>query len=416
MRETTNLEYKREVSKTYLKTVSAFANYGTGEVLFGVADDGAVLGIADPAAACLRIENEINDSLNPVPLFSLNVDGDTRVITLTVQEGPEKPYLYKGKAYRRADSSTVEVGPLELRRLVLLGTNTTFDAVMSNDQDLSFKILERELQRKIGLDALDKNALISLELANSSGLFNNAAALLADENHFPGIDIARFGPSINIILSRRTIEKSSLLTQMSEAMAAFDEYYSYEVIEGAKRISKCLIPREAFREAVANALVHRRWDVPASIKISMFENRIEVSSPGSLPEDLSEEAYRAGGPSIARNPVLANVFYRLGYIERFGTGIPRILEAYATMIASPTFAITPSSITVTLPIDEENIFSDNERLMLNALTKGTSFSRAEISEATGMSKDKAIRVLNDLLEKNAIFKTGSGRSVRYARR
>ena len=92
-------------------------------------------------------------------------------------------------------------------------------------------------------------------------------------------------------------------------------------------VSLELVPREAFREAIANALVHRCWDVNASINVRMFPDRIEVTSPGGLPDGITEEMYLAGGPSVARNPILANVFFRLGHIERFRTGIPRIIEA-----------------------------------------------------------------------------------------
>lgn len=98
MRETSNLECKRQLSKTYLKTVSAFANYGTGKIVFGVDDDGISVGLDDPDDACLRIENAINDSLNPVPHFTLEITEDDAVI-LTVCEGSAKPYLCHGKAY-----------------------------------------------------------------------------------------------------------------------------------------------------------------------------------------------------------------------------------------------------------------------------------------------------------------------------
>ena len=415
MRETATLEFKQQLSKSYLKTVSAYANYGTGKIIFGIADDGTPVGLADPQDTCLRIEHAINDSIDPVPRFELAIEGDTRTVTLTVHEGPDKPYLSSGRAYRRTDTSTVEVSLLEYGRLVLTGEHVSFDALVAKEQDLAFGHLEKELASKLGLKPLDQNSLISLELMTPSGEYCNAAALLADSNHFPGIDIARFGESINIINARHTFEHMSVLEQMQRTLEVFDTYYAYEEIVGFERIAKTLVPREAFREAIANALVHRCWDVRANIKVGMFADRIEITSPGGLPAGITEELYLAGGPSVARNPILANVFFRLGHIERFGTGIPRILDEYAHETVSPSFALRDSSITVMLPVTVlENVTLDEEAI-LAVLAKGSALTRSQISEKTQLSKSKAIRTLNALVEKGLVTKVGEGRSVRYER-
>lgn len=415
MRETATLEFKQQLSKSYLKTVSAYANYGTGKIIFGIADDGTPVGLADPQDTCLRIEHAINDSIDPVPRFELAIEGDTRTVTLTVHEGPDKPYLSSGRAYRRTDTSTVEVSRLEYGRLVLTGEHVSFDVLVAKEQDLAFGHLEKELASKLGLKPLDQNSLISLELMTPSGEYCNAAALLADSNHFPGIDIARFGESINIINARHTFEHMSVLEQMQRTLEVFDTYYAYEEIVGFERIAKTLVPREAFREAIANALVHRCWDVRANIKVGMFADRIEITSPGGLPAGITEELYLAGGPSVARNPILANVFFRLGHIERFGTGIPRILDEYAHETVSPSFALRDSSITVMLPVTVlENVTLDEEAI-LAVLAKGSALTRSQISEKTQLSKSKAIRTLNALVEKGLVTKVGEGRSVRYER-
>lgn len=415
MRETATLEFKQQLSKSYLKTVSAYANYGTGKIIFGIADDGTPVGLADPQDTCLRIEHAINDSIDPVPRFELAIEGDTRTVTLTVHEGPDKPYLSSGRAYRRTATSTVEVSRLEYGRLVLTGEHVSFDALVAKEQDLAFGHLEKELASKLGLKPLDQNSLISLELMTPSGEYCNAAALLADSNHFPGIDIARFGESINIINARHTFEHMSVLEQMQRTLEVFDTYYAYEEIVGFERIAKTLVPREAFREAIANALVHRCWDVRANIKVGMFADRIEITSPGGLPAGITEELYLAGGPSVARNPILANVFFRLGHIERFGTGIPRILDEYAHETVSPSFALRDSSITVMLPVTVlENVTLDEEAI-LAVLAKGSALTRSQISEKTQLSKSKAIRTLNALVEKGLVTKVGEGRSVRYER-
>ena len=129
MRESRTLEYKENLSSnTFLKTISAYANYGEGKIIFGINDQGNVIGITDPVNGCLNLENKINDSLSPVPEFRLEIQENT--IVLTVYEGRYKPYLYKGKAYKRNDSSTVEVDRLEYNRLILEGCNQTFEEIL----------------------------------------------------------------------------------------------------------------------------------------------------------------------------------------------------------------------------------------------------------------------------------------------
>ena len=117
-RESRTLEYKESVSKSFLKTVSAFANYGTGKIIFGISDSLETKEINNPIQTCLDIENAINDSVKPIPPFFLEINKD-KTITLTVKEGLDKPYLYNNKAYRRSDSATVELDRTALKRLIL---------------------------------------------------------------------------------------------------------------------------------------------------------------------------------------------------------------------------------------------------------------------------------------------------------
>lgn len=109
MRESKNLEFKETIeSNTYLKTISAFANYGGGMIIFGVNDNGKVKCVTDPINACRNLENKINDNLKPIPSYTLEIQKDSTII-LNVYEGLFKPYYFKNKAYKRNDSSTLEV-------------------------------------------------------------------------------------------------------------------------------------------------------------------------------------------------------------------------------------------------------------------------------------------------------------------
>lgn len=97
VRESPTVEYKESVTPTFLKTVSAYANYGTGKIEFGVDDGGVAVGLSDPVAECLRIENMINDSLDPAPRYTLELDENRGTVTLTVYEGQDKPYRSRGR-------------------------------------------------------------------------------------------------------------------------------------------------------------------------------------------------------------------------------------------------------------------------------------------------------------------------------
>ena len=163
-RETSKLEYKSEVNKGFLKTVSAFANFGGGRIIFGVDDDGRVLGLRDARQACLDIENRINDAISPRPQFLLEIGESGKTVELTVEEGLDKPYLSGGKAYRRSDSATVEVDSVELKRLVLEGQNLSFDALPCTEKALEFSILEEKLTQALGVHALTDDVMRTLGL------------------------------------------------------------------------------------------------------------------------------------------------------------------------------------------------------------------------------------------------------------
>ena len=340
MRESRNLEFKQNITNTFLKTVSAFANYDGGTILFGVDDTGKTIGLDNPVQSCLDIETKINDSIKPVPEYRLDINKKTSVIKLIVGEGLHKPYLYKSKAYRRSDSATIEVDNLELKRLILEGMDSSFEELPAKNQNLEFNVLKEKLQQHLQIQSVTDDILKSLELYKAEIGINKAGELIADNNSFPGIDIVKFGKSINIILDRVTYEKKSILQQYDEALYFYRKNYQYEEIKGALRTTVTQIPEEAYREAVANALVHRTWDINAHINIAMFPDRIEITSPGGLPKGITVDAYTKGGISILRNRIIGNLFFRLQMIERFGTGIRRINDAYGASDKKPKFEIS----------------------------------------------------------------------------
>lgn len=418
-KESYNLEFKEEVSRTFLKTVSAYANYNDGKIIFGIDDNGNLLGIESSKEESLRIENMINDSLVPVPNFEIKVKevGSKTIILLEVKKGKDTPYYYKGKAYKRADTSTVDVDRFELRRLAMEGINMDYEDRKASSQDLSFNILESKLKEEAGIEKINLDILKTLNLYNKEGYYNIAGELLADRNDiaFSGIDIVKFGKDINKIQYRKTISNKSLLTQFDRAIEIFEQYYLFEEIDGYNRIKKELIPKEAFRESLANAIVHRVWDTNSYIQIAMYEDRIELNSPGGLPAGISKEEYLYGNISVLRNPIIAGVFNRLNIIEKFGTGIARINEEYTHSISKPDFNVSENRIRIVLPITEIDKLdlSKDELFIYGLLKEELELSRREIDLKTGFEKSKTLRILNSLVDKNIVIKIGSGAAVTY---
>lgn len=414
MRETRNLEFKETITSTFLKTVSAFSNYDGGIILFGVDDDGNIKGLSDIIKACLDIENKINDTISSQPDYVLEPNEVNKTIKLIVKSGLQKPYLYKSKAYKRNDSATIEVDTLEFSRLVLEGKNISFEELPYKDQNLTFHFLEEQLEKSIQINSFNLDTLKTLNLYDNNNGYNNAAGLLADTNDFPGVDIIKFGENISVIQKRITFDHMSILEVYKKSLEVFRDYYRYEVIEGFERKNVEKIPEAAFREAIANGLIHRMWDVNSHIRISMFDNYIDIVSPGGLPSGISEEEYLNGKTSVLRNRNLANVFYRLGFVEIFGTGITRIKQLYESSFVKPRFEVSENTIKIELPVFEDiSDLTDDEHLVLKALSKTVLKSISEIVPSTPFGKSKVSSLLKILEKKGVVLIQGKGRSTKY---
>lgn len=414
MEETRTLEFKEIVSKSFLKTVSAFSNYDGGEIIFGIDDDGNIKGLLNLKNVCLDIENRINDNIVPQPNYRLKSNEVDKTISLIVEEGNQKPYLYNSKAYKRNDTSTIEVNSFELTRLVLEGRKMNYEDLPSINQNLHFTYLEKKLKEHIKIETFSMDTLKTLNLYNGENGYNNAANVLSDDNGFPGIDIAKFGNSINIIKKRLDLENMSILEMYDTAIQTYRDFYQYEEIEGSYRKKVELIPEEAFRESVANALIYRAWDLNAKIRVSMYEDRIEVTSPGGLTNGITKDEYITGMISLLRNPIISNVFYRLGIVEVFGTGILRILHAYETSIKKPVFHVTKNTIQIILPIYNANYtMQADEETLYNLLSKKGDMSISEILPEVSFGRSK-VRQLLKSMEKEGIVKIyGRGKGTKY---
>ena len=252
----------------------------------------------------------------------------------------------------------------------------------------------------------------TLNLYDDVNGFNNAAGLLADKNHFPGIDTIKFGENISIIQKRSTFENISVLEVYDKAIDVFRDYYQYEVIQGADRQKIEKIPEAAFREAIANALIHRVWDVDSQIRVSMFDDRLEIVSLGGLPSGITEEGYLSGKLSVLRNRNLANVFYRLG--EIFGIGITRIKQLYPEGLIKPDFEISENAIKIVLPIFEKSAdLTEDEIVIYKLLSKTMLKPISEIAPYAPFGKSKTAKLLKEMCQKGVITVEGNGKGTKY---
>jgi len=419
-KESSKVELKRELTDSFLKTVSAFANYGGGKIVFGVSEDGSIVGIADPEKTRLQLENKINDSISPRPDFVLNTVSfeEKQIVELAVSKGKNAPYLYNSRAYKRSDTSSTPLDSNELRRLSLDSTSMTFDQLPSHEENLSFKVLERWLKQEVGLKKLGDDSLRTLGLMKGDQ-YLRSAELLADtnQNAQSATIIVRFGKTISEFMDRSNLTYQSLLSQYQGALEMFDKWYQpYEAVDGFMRVPRIQIPRDAYREAVANALIHRRYDQGGAVQVAMYEDRVEVTSPGGLPEGVSETAYLYSQISIPRNLIIAEVFHRLHLIEKFGTGIDRIRKEYEPYASKPHFEVSDVLIRIVLPVIDYKKQPEDISLreqVLQIIGNTPQINRVELEEITGYKKSQLQEVLGRLVMEGKIERLGRGKYITY---
>lgn len=416
--ESKTTELKEKFTKTLLKTVSAFSNYHEGAIYIGVCDNGDIVGYPSVSDEKRDIENIINTMITPKPFFDLNIlDIESKkILEIVVYKGDNGPYYYQNTAYMRNDTSTVPVDGSNLTRLILKSKNLTYDQILSDKMELNFDYLEAKLKEILNLNDVNIAILTTLGLYNEDS-FNNAALLLADNGKIDQsfIDIARFKLDTNTFLDRKRLENHSLLQYFDQIISEFEvRYPSYQVIEGKYRTTKELIPFIAFREAITNAMIHRDYLLNAGVQVAMFENRIEIISPGGLLEGMDEEQFFRGLSSLSRNPIIANVFFRLKLIEQFGTGVNRIIDSYKQYKIHPYFDIRNSQIRIILPVTNFDYTKlEKKEAIISYLNAFPKSSRQSIEKATGIEKSSLIRRLNELNQINVINKSGSGPSTVY---
>ncbi len=422
-------EYKRTYTEDVRKAVIAFANTNGGEIWIGVDDDGAVIGVPDPGSILLQVTNAIRDSIRPdLTMHTLceakQQDGKA-IVVIQVQRGTARPYYLAGKGLRpegvyvRQGASSVPATESAILTMIRDTGGDRFETTRSLLQDLSFDSMKKAFQEE-GL-RFGREPQRSLGLISQDGSFSNLGLLLSDQCTHT-IKAAVFEGNSKVVFRSRMEFSGSLLKQMEDAYLYLDQFnHTKADISGLRRRDMRDYPPEAIREALLNAIVHRDYAFSGSSLISVFDDRIELVSLGGLPKGISFGDLMLG-ISVLRNSRLADIFYRLNLIEAYGTGLPKIMALYKDHVVQPKIEISDNAFKMTLPnrnADHLAIFSEgenltyNEMLLLRQLSKDRPVTRKTLEEASGFSQAKTVRVLNALIGKHQVERSGQGKNTLY---
>lgn len=354
------LEIKKP--KSWLKSVSAFANGIGGTLIFGIDDNRNVVGLMDAQADAEAISRLIKERISPYPNFILvpeRKDGKN-VLILTVSSGYSTPYYYKAdgvmETYIRIGNESVIAPSFALNQLILKGMNRTYDTLNSEYAKL------RERYKVWTGNSMEDKLFDSFDIRNEYGKLTNAGALLADDSPIrhsrlfctrwngldksggmvDALDSAEYSGSLIILLNEGVgFVKRNMKTRWKKTANSRIEMPDY-------------CERSIF-EALVNALIHRDYLILGSeVHIDIYDDHLTITSPGGMADGTRiQERDISNVSSTRRNPALADIFGRLGYMERQGSGFKKITETYRAAHnyrdeLEPKFYSDASSFQVTL--------------------------------------------------------------------
>ena len=351
------LEFKRQVSDTIVKEVVAFANTNGGTIIIGYDDDGKILGLNNPKQELDKLNNKLHDSIEPDVSFLLSEriekQEDKEVIILEVLKGTNKPYYIKSKGmtsdgvYIRVGSTCQPATSYSIRDMIIDSSDINFEKNISSNQELTFIYAENVFKEKDILFRDREKKMLGL--INENNLYTNLGLLLSDQCPYT-IKMAVYKDNTKKeFVDQKETSKASILYQIEEAenyLKLLNQVSGR--IEGMNRIDKYDYPTESLRELILNLVGHRNYEIPGSSLIHIFNDRIEFLSLGGLVKGLTIEDIKLGSSS-SRNPKLINIFHRLGLVEAYGSGIPRIFELYKSSDNLPEILVAPNSFLVKLP-------------------------------------------------------------------
>ena len=371
--ETTTYDKKEKIernkSKSWLKSVSAFANGEGGTLIFGISDNNEIIGLTNAEEDAEFISEAIKTKLDPIPTIDLKFKelNGKKLIFLYVNEGQETPYYYIGDkqrlAYIRIGNESVVADRIQLKQLVMKGSGRTYDSLPSSYkfENMAFTKLKsvhyKRLQR-----SFENSEFVSWGILDEAGKLTNAGALLADDSpmrqsrifctRWNGLTMTNgLGEAIDDIEL-----EGSVIGQLQDAVTFIrNNSHKRWWKENDHREELPDYPERAVTETVANAIIHRDYmQMGSEIHVDMYDDRLEIYSPGGMMDGkLIQQLNPLTVPSKRRNPLLADFFSRLGLMERRGSGMRKIIDAYKqyehlTTYHAPEFNSNSSEFHVTL--------------------------------------------------------------------
>lgn len=428
--------------KSWCKSVSAFANTFGGSLIWGISNEDEIVGLVNPSSDAEKISEIVKNRLNPIPEFKLRfhkTEDEKVLIILDIFKGEETPYYYSAdgdlEAYVRVGNESVKATPTELKRLVLRGKNTSYDSQKSTYriEDFAYTQLRARYKKWTG-NSFDEKDLVSFGIVNEDGCLTNAGALLVDDSpiRWSRLFCTRWNglnKSGGTVDALDDAEYSGSVISLIEDGEAFIKRNAKKMWKKTSnsRIEMPEYVERSYHEALVNALVHRDYLVNGSeVHIDIYDDRMEIYSPGGMPDgSVIQERDPLSVPSTRRNPVLADVFNRLGYMERKGSGFEKIISGYEFQVnyskeKKPFFLSDRYQFTVIMPnlnygvenIDISDVKSDVNlwNQIKKAIGENPKVTQRELVSKLGVSFRQIQQNMAEMVSDGEISRIGSNRS------
>ena len=426
--ESQNIEWKESWREDYFKWVCGFANAQGGTLFIGKNDDGQVKHLPNARKLLEDIPNQARDILGLILDVNLHTEGKKEYLEIVVEPYPF-PISLRGKYYYRSGSTLQELKGAALTKFLLERQGKKWDGVpvpnidftSLKDETFSFFKSKAAKSKRIEPDDLQENNLELLEnlhlYLEEEKMLKRAAILLFHPNpekYVTGayIKIGFFESDDDLKFQDEV--KGNLIEQAEEALDLLRTKYDTANIsykEGSRE-EKFTFPQDAIREALLNAIAHKDYSSGIPIQISVYRNKIIFWNEGQLPENWTVDRLTRKHPSKPFNPDIANALFRAGYIESWGRGTIKIINACKEhKIAPPIFSNNPPDFQVELfrysdeGLKEMGVKKELRQIVLHIQANET-ITNSQVQKLCDVSKATATRYLNDL-ENHLIEKVGT---------
>ena len=408
--ENQTIEWKREWKDEYLDWICGFANSQGGRFFIGIDDKGHVHGLANREKLLKDIPNQIRQAMGIVPEVNLHSDNRGHEYLEIVVAPYPVPLSVKGKYFIRSGATNQLLSGLDLDRFMQQKTGLRWESlpILSLQMDdLDDRIIETFLKKAIAKGRVAQEAqsdskldlIKRLRLINGDYLTNAAALLFCKElsYFFTGayIKIGFFVSDAEIIYQDEI--GGPLLQQIDQALdILYLKYLKAKITyQGIQRIESYPYPLEALREAVLNAIIHKDYSSGVPIQISVYDDRLYIGNVGQLPTEWSLEVLLGKHVSIPFNPVIARVFYLIGYIESWGRGVEKIMTACKNDgIPEPEYAVRPADIMLKFTAHPDRIIPSGHTVIGNGFTDVT----YNLTDASKILTDNLTDVTDNLTD------------------